>query len=474
MIKSIKKLFTASKKSTKANNSKREILYQKNILNSIFSLPIYQEWLDNEKIDNITRDATVIAAMGSRKANILKKEIQITCENTNIKELLEECFPFKVCDAMLDIPYYGFGVFEINWALKNGFITPLLVERPYKDFLLVDGVLKYNEFGASQDINAHKAIYATYKTKPNKPYGQPLLHTLFWLIEFKNASLEFWVQLLERFGTPWIIAKTEGSKEDFAKEIYNMLGGDGAVIEGEDDIRVESVKNGGNFKEIVEYIDNQIREVILGGNLTANVSSGSFAAASVHNAVREDLASADENIVNELIKEVIKSFKELNNLSNLEIKGILKDKDDENTHLAARDKIIYDMGYQPTLEYIETTYNIKVTALENKSFLNHQIPKALYKSKLLSANSIVLNKALPSDEIDVGVEKIDFSKQVLTFQKQIMEIVDKSNSYEEVLDNLLTAYPTFDTKELEEELFKYLSATGLLGVAEIEEDNPNG
>ena len=32
------------------------------------------------------------------------------------------------------------------------------------------------------------------------------------------------MELLERFGTPWVIGKTEGDKNALADEIYNMLG----------------------------------------------------------------------------------------------------------------------------------------------------------------------------------------------------------------------------------------------------------
>ena len=43
-----------------------------------------------------------------------------------------------------------------------------------------------------------------------------------------------------------------------------------------------------------------------------------------------------------------------------------------------------------------------------------------------------------------------------------------------MLDNLFKAYPTFDTKELEDSLNQYLANASLLGVATIEDENPNG
>lgn len=466
-LKKIKNSFVNNKQQTVKT---RDLTRYKDTLKPLFGLPVRNSWLDDETIDKIMRDGTVIAAIGNRKASTLKKEILIECENKVFKEALEDAFSFNVIDSILDIPYYGFGVYEINWYVNNGIFIPTLHERDYKNFILDNGKLKFNGLGFAEDIPFDKAIAATYKSKPNKPYGQPLIQTLFWLVEFKNASLQFWVELLERFGTPWVISKTEGDKNALADEIYNMLGGDGAVIDKEDDIKIETAKDGGNFKELVEYIDNQIREVILGGNLTANVKGGSLAAANVHNEVREDLAQADENIVNQIIRELIWTFQKVNKTQN-EIKGKLKDKDDPNKPLADRDKLIYDMGYKPTKEYIETTYNIKVEEIkeENKNSLIAN-SNNLYSR---GSSAIVLNK-LPQDELDRNLNNIDFTPLALTFHKQISKIIEDSESYEEILENLFKAYPTFDTKELEESLYKYLANASLLGVATIEDENPNG
>lgn len=450
--------------SKEAKKDKRESVRltskQRDILTALFSLPVRPEWLSNDEIDKINRDSTVISSIGSRKAATLKKEILITCENEEIKENLEAVFDYETLDSILDTPFQGFSVFEINWTEKEDFnFYPKLAERDFKEFELHKDVLKYVSSGMPQDIAPYKAIYATYKAKYNKPYGQPIYVPLFWLIEFKNASLQFWVELLERFGTPWVIAKTEGNKDDLADEIYNMLGGDGAVLDTEDSLEIKTIQDKANFKEIIEYIDDQIRQVILGGNLTSNVKGGSQAAATVHNDIREDLAAADENIVNKIIREIIKAFKELNNLD-IEIKGKLKDIDDPNKELADRDKVIYDMGFQPTQEYIETTYNIKVQPVQKE---NSAIPNS----------KMSFSKELPQDELESQVLNIDVVNP-LTFQTQILKAIENSNSYEEAFEYVAALYPNINTQDLQERLEKYISNSSILATAQIEEENPNG
>lgn len=459
------KWFNKSKKEDNKTQAKREKIKltseHKDILRSIFDLPVQATWLDEDTIEKILRDGTVESSIGSRKAATLKKEILISCENEELKKELENVFDYDILDCILDTPYYGFNVFEINWEYKNNYLIPKLVDRDYKDFILDKNELKFYGNSMAEDIPPYKAMYTTYRAKAKKPYGKPILNTLFWLIEFKNASLEFWVELLEKFGTPWVVGKTEGNKDDFADEIYNMLGGDAAVIDSEDSIDIKTVQEKGNYKELIEYIDDQIRQLILGGNLTSNVKGGSQAAATVHNDIREDLAKADENIVNKVIKTVINYFKELNHIND-DIVGTLKDKDDPNKEFVDRDKVIYEMGYQPTQEYIESKYGVKVQKIETQ---NTQAP--------IANSKLTFSKELPQDQLEVEALKIDVVNP-LTFQEQIINIFENVESYEEAFEKLMEAYPDINTNDLEENLNKYISNSAIQGAAEIEQENPNG
>ncbi|WP_455756487.1 phage portal protein family protein [Sulfurimonas sp.] len=431
----------------------------KDMLKSLLELPVSSDWLSDDVIDKINRDSAVTAAIGRRKASTLKKEIAITCDNEEIKTNLEKIFHYDLLDSILDTPYQGFSTFELNWTYKDYLWYPELVERTYSDFILDNRVLKFNTDGMPQDIPPHKALHAVYKAKPKKPYGQPLYNPLFWLINFKNGSMEFWIDLLERFGTPWVIAKTDEDKNALADEIYNMLGGDGAVLNLEDELDIKTAEKSGNFKEMIEYLDDQIRELINGGNLTGQVKGGSQAAATVHDDIREDLARADENILNQVIRTTIEYFKEVNYFTG-ELSIELKDKDDPNIELATRDKTIFDMGFKPKKKYIEDTYNIEVDEIITES-------SQAYMNKFM-----VFSKTMPNDELDNQINKIDTSS--LTFQEQIIKIIQESESYEEVQEKLLEVYPDVDTKDLEDLLYKNITNSEILARAEIEEENPDG
>jgi phage gp29-like protein len=119
------------------------------------------------------------------------------------------------------------------------------------------------------------------------------------------------------------------------------------------------------------------------------------------------------------------------------------------------------MGYQPTQEYVETTYNIKVQPIQKE---NNIIPN----SKLLS-----FSKTLPQDELELQSNSID-TINPLIFQNQILKIVQNSSSYEELQGKLLDIYPNINTDDLEDLLFRNLANSDIQARAEVEEENPNG
>lgn len=431
------------------------------ILRSIMdNLPVYQRWLDQDELDRISNDATVISSIGSRKAATLKKELIITCKDETLIEPLTNVFDHTVLRKILDAPFQGASVFEVNWEVQpEGYLLmPKLVERSYREFTMKNGVLYYSPYGSLTDIPEHKAVIALYEDKYHKPMGRPLAESLFWYVKFKNASLEFWIKFLEKYGVPWAIGKTDGDKDAMAEELYAMLSGDAAVIEKDDEIKIETVSKTGDFDKITSYLDDQIREAILGGNLTGNVKGGSFAATQTHNEIREDIAMSDEHTTLQLMRKVIESFRVLNSIKE-PIKIILKDKDDPNTVLAERDERISNMGYKPTKAYIERTYNIEV---EEKTDPTATIAnKHLQKLYAFSQNK-------PITSLEDIENSADLKTIALSFQSQIVDIVDKCTSFEEAIDALHEAYPQMDIEALQDVMDSALQSSYILGSAQSE------
>ncbi len=447
MIKMFKGFF-----SNKIDSNKKSRLVSSNnsLINTLFSADasLITQTLSDEQMGKILRDLSVSQADESRKSVTEKKELQIVCKNDKHRLALEDIVSPDVISQILDTYMYGFNVFEINWKLKDGLYLPELVQRDYRNFVYdKDGVLKFKNQGYMEDIADYKIITATYRKRFNKPYGDGTIAKIYFPVKLKNASMEFWVRFLEKFGSPWAIGKTDSDADELANEINAMLSGDTAVIDPEEKIElVHPTANKGDFDKLIDYCDSQINRAILGGNLTGNVSSGSLAATQVHNEIREDLANADRKILEHVLNRAIGYFKEVNGITD-EIYAILKDEDDPRTDLATRDKTIYDMGYRPTKEYIEATYNITVEEVQQQQTVTaNKIP---FKAHLIA------NKT-DTDEQKAAARAILFDELVSSFlenaslsKSNFLELLEKAESFEDLLDTL-DSLENVDQKTIEQ------------------------
>jgi phage gp29-like protein len=462
MLQSIKNIFKNDNKNSAKKVRRAQLIGLNNgIIPNLFNVSAYKyvKQLTDSEIDIIMRDLTFTQANESRKAATEKKEIQIITKNEKLKTIIESFFNSDVISQVLDTHIFGFNVFEVNWEEREGLIIPSFVQRDYRDFILKEeNKLYYN----NDEIPECKAIYTLYKPRFNKPYGDAMLEKIYFPIKIKNASVEFWVRFLEKFGSPWTVGKVSSDAEMIADEIHNMLSGDAAVIDIEDDIQLiqpSSSSSNNSFNPIIDYCDKQITKAILGGNLTAEVKQGSFAAAQTHNDIREDLANTDAKILEGFMNRAISMFLEINNIKE-GICATLYNESNPKIELASRDKTIYDMGYKPTKEYIESTYNITVEEYDatvsdfNK---NAKIPnKTAFKSSL--------NASKPITKIDAGLEEMKIPQQNISLK--LAKILEMCNTYEEAYDIIQKEYDAQEFDELEDELTNAIANSSILGVAD--------
>ena len=455
-MKIFSKLF-AAKKSPEKKQRRVARAVKKNIYTMSMELPVYQEWLSDDEIEKIENDAIVSSSMSIRKSATLKKEVRIQTKRDDISENFTEIFDFVFRQQALDCAFQGFSLFELNWSEKSGLLYPEPVERDYREFAIRNNKVIY--LPLYQEVEPLKCAYAIYQPKFNKPMGRPLYHTLFWLRHFKAGSVEFWLDYMERFGTPWVVGKTaEGNKDEMAEQLYAMLGGDVAAIDEEDDIKIVTPSAKGEFKELSVYCDDQIRETILGGNLTGEAKSGSYAAAKVHNDIREDIAMIDEQIVTSLMSQIVAKFKKLNNIDD-EIIVSLKDQDSPNYELAERDvKIVAMSGgrYRVTKEYIEKTYHVEVEESPQPA-----VPNRAY----------ALAQPKPRDKIEKEAGKVDTKEAEAQILEQVEKLFDGAESFEEAIDAIYKAYPDFDTQKVEQMIEKLYANSFIYGQARIGEDH---
>ncbi|BEK05313.1 hypothetical protein B10666_07060 [Campylobacter jejuni] len=389
--------------------SKREVILKNN---SLINTLINSSYLNVLKISEndqkmIFKDLSFTQAHQSRRSVILAKELQIVCENEKIKESFEYLFNPDLIGQILETYLYGLNVFEVNYKLKDGFYYPILKQRDFRNFGFNENdELIYNGNGFDEIIEDKKAIYGLFGSNFLFKNGDALLTKLYFPVKLKNASLKFWMEFLERFGSPWAVAKTDSDPDALASEIHQMLNGDSAVIDKEEELDLIQPKAKANYNEIIDYLDNQIRSVVLGANLSSQVSGGSLAAAESHNQIRKDLAAQDGQIVLFILNRAIKFFKEINHFKDELYVQFFSEAEPKN-ELCERDLKLFNMGFNFDEEYIKSTYNVEGKLI--KELLNQESKvlkddkenkKALFenKAKLESFEEDFIDKALEQKE----------------------------------------------------------------------------
>lgn len=408
--------------------------------------------IGDDDMDMILADLTVTQCDVSRKSVTEKKEIQIVCDDEKIKDEFKKIFNPDVVSQILETYLYGLNVFEINYKEKEGLVYPRLVQRDFRQFKFNDaGEFTFNASGSERSIPPLKVIYALNRANFRKVYGDGLLKKLYFPVKMKNASLKFWFRFLEKFGSPWAIAKTSYEPDEMAAEVQAMLSGDSAVIDTDEEITLVQPTSNVDFTRLPAYLDNQISKAILGANLTSDVKEGSYAAAKTHNEIREDLAANDAKILIFVMNKAISFFKEINGY-NGELYAKLFDEDAPNTERATRDKTLYDMGFAPTKKYITSTYNIEIddnTGAQEKNLKANKANLTALKGSL---------KAL--DRFDKATDEMDIEDGEI--EAALNKLIASSETYEEAFDKLYELYD-LPFEKLEPLMFKAVANAQMLG-----------
>ena len=410
--------------------------------------------IGDDDMDMILADLTVTQCDVSRKSVTEKKEIQIVCDDEKIKDEFKKIFNPDVVSQILETYLYGLNVFEVNYKEKEGLVYPRLVQRDFRQFKFNDASeFVFSAGGSEQSIPPLKVIYALNRANFRKVYGDGLLKKLYFPVKMKNASLKFWFRFLEKFGSPWAIAKTSYEPDEMAAEVQAMLSGDSAVIDTDEEITLVQPTSNVDFTRLPAYLDNQISKAILGANLTSDVKEGSYAAAKTHNEIREDLAANDGKILVFVMNKAISFFKEINGY-NGELYAKLFDEDAPNTERAARDKTLYDMGFTPTKKYITSAYNIELDD-------NEQAQEKDRNLKANKANLTALKGSLKAlDRFDKATNEMDIEDGEI--EAVLNKLIASSETYEEAFDKLYELYD-LPFEKLEPLMFKAVANAQMLG-----------
>ena len=156
--------------------------------------------------------------------------------------------------------------------------------------------LSSNNIDGERPPDQYTLICPRIKPSFDNPYGRGVAQRCFWPIVFKRAGMEFWLNFMERFGTPWVLGSIDGQGDvsAFADDLKKLVQDAVIAVSGNRKVEIlESASQRGNnegFKVLCDFMDSQQSKAILGHTLsTDSGEKSSYAATKGALTVRGDI-----------------------------------------------------------------------------------------------------------------------------------------------------------------------------------------
>jgi phage gp29-like protein len=277
--------------------------------------------------------------------------------------------------GMMSAILKGYSVGEVIWELRGGVWWAAKVKvRKHRRFrFTIGGELRLLTRDSGFDGEAlpdRKFIVHRYSIDQDDddPYGLGLGTVLFWPAWFKRQVLAHWLQANERHASPTVKAQYQGSYDEARQKqilgaIRTMARDAGLVVPESVEVELmESGRGGGGdlHEKLARYLDELMSEAVLGETLSTNSGErGARSLGEIHNEVRIAIAKADADLLSATFKESLVRWIVEVNMPGAGVPDVWRDfsEAEDLDDRAARDKIIFDMGFEPKdPEYINETY----------------------------------------------------------------------------------------------------------------------
>lgn len=334
----------------------------KNINSDINDLIPYYKM---KELRSLIKDPHIWSCMQSRKSGLLSHNYLLNIINKDIN-YFEFINMNELINSAIDSLFYGFQAFEIIWDWKGYYFPKEIIPLPHelfqKDF---NNILKININGKLEEIDYNKIIFCYNNKSLSNPFGVSLLDKVYQAAQYKLMAQQYWINYLEKYGMPLIIAKmhrssSEKEMQGLLDNLKDMVGNNILVspkdldVEYKESQRSEAVEI---FMNLIEIANNEISKAILSQTLTTEIKQGSLAAAQTHLQIRNEIIEADAKMVEGFINSIINLISKINNKKiDIKFNFILND-EDKNMRLE-RDINLSKIGLKFSNSYWKKTYNL--------------------------------------------------------------------------------------------------------------------
>jgi len=450
-------------------------------------------------LDEIASNANVSAAMDSRKSKTLSKEWKLLqkevpdAEMLIYDKMLGELDVYGIIEQVLNTPFYGRQIFEVNWSLLDKWIPTEIISKPLNWFIFMpDGVMKYitKENSKGIELPELKFIAARHRPSFSNPYGEALLMKCYWSFYIQNQMKKLWLVYAEKYGMPMIEAKFDpndilelfnldkGKEEEAAELLITMLNNavqDSAIAlpkSIETTLTQRSSQSDINtFRLLIKQSVDEISKVILGHTGAAETTSGRLGNEDTALEVRDDLTQQDQRLVEDVFNRVIKWVAAVN--FNPEIYPVFQLYEEDDVELISKQaevaKTLKETGITFTKKYYETHFNLKEDDFELTIAEPTKTLEQLELLEVAEKKSEVLESRKTLEEFtDMFIEPKLQTKLLNTMVQPVIDYVNGSKDYETMLSNVHKLFPDLPTAEFEETVEGLLRSAYIQGEDSID------
>ena len=329
----------------------------------------------------IARPWTVVAASNSRADKKAADLVREQLNNMGSAALLGNDAQIPVagnfdlaCLNLLDAILKGYSVAEVMWDYDGAEIvaTEIRARNQFRFNFDENYCLRLkllDNYIPGIALPPRKFIAHAFGAKDGNPLGLGLGSRLYWPAFFKRNGLVFWSTFLDKFGSPtpvgtYAAGSDPKTQSDLLAALAAIAQDTGIAIPDNTKIAfLEASRSGTVTHEMFcKYMDDQISECVLGETMTTSARGGAGlnagGQAQVQNEVRLELVKADADLLSSTLNSTLIPWISLYNMPNATPPKVWRQVE-EAKDLAAqatRDKMIFDMGFRPTLNYIQDTY----------------------------------------------------------------------------------------------------------------------
>lgn len=304
--------------------------------------------MGRHELRKLEADDEISAAIETRREAACSTPWRLEPLDDELREALAPHMDSILRGAWSAVPF-GYSVLEVVYRQDPGGIgIDSVQEKPIEWFEPTrDGKLKYTAPGGSQSVEVDtlaKFILTRRNATYRNPYGEALLSRAYWPWFFRMNGWRFWMKFLELFAEPLLLGKVHDPAQFVS--VMQGLGLESVVGVGQDEsIQAITPAIAGEFERADNALCRRIQKLILGQTLTTDVGdSGSYAAAKVHDAVRDDKRRADVRLISASAQRVIDALWALNGRAAPAPMMVMQDDVGLESERAARDALLVEKG----------------------------------------------------------------------------------------------------------------------------------